>query len=182
MNNEQANTSQRSSLNASRWRFRSRARFICQTRHSSSGHDAANILLPVRSKFELESAVFSHFFRRAIVVRPLSTSTSPIANKKPSSTTSISGKSKSHSTITADSTLHFDCAVCVIPHPSKADKGGEDAFFTHPFAIGVSDGVGGWNDAGIDPSLYSRALVAGSLKAAQTNQSVQRKVLTPQFV
>lgn len=34
----------------------------------------------------------------------------------------------------------------VIPHPSKVDKGGEDAYFvsSNQKSIGVADGVGGW--------------------------------------
>lgn len=34
----------------------------------------------------------------------------------------------------------------VIPHPSKVDKGGEDAYFlsANKKSIGVADGVGGW--------------------------------------
>lgn len=59
--------------------------------------------------------------------------------------------------------VQFESTVRVIPHPAKAARGGEDAFFSHPFAIGVADGVGGWNEAGVDPSKYSRSLVAGSL-------------------
>lgn len=58
----------------------------------------------------------------------------------------------------------------MIPHPQKAARGGEDAFFSHPFAIGVADGVGGWNLGGVDPSAYSRALVAGALTSAEADQ------------
>jgi len=40
-----------------------------------------------------------------------------------------------------------------------AGKGGEDAFFVSDTlwgAIGVADGVGGWNEDGVDPALFSR--------------------------
>lgn len=47
--------------------------------------------------------------------------------------------------------------VC-IPHPEKADKGGEDAYFIQAHALGVFDGVGGWSSIGIDPGLYSKQL------------------------
>jgi protein phosphatase PTC7 len=67
----------------------------------------------------------------------------------------------------APGVLQFESAARVIPHPAKAARGGEDSFFSHPFAIGVSDGVGGWNEVGVDPSKYSRALVAGSLAAVE---------------
>jgi protein phosphatase PTC7 len=63
--------------------------------------------------------------------------------------------------------VQFESTVRVIPHPEKAARGGEDSFFAHPFAIGVADGVGGWNEVGVDPSKYSRALVAGSLAAIE---------------
>jgi len=38
-------------------------------------------------------------------------------------------------------------------------KGGEDAFFVSEAlwgAIGVADGVGGWNEDGVDSALFSR--------------------------
>lgn len=54
---------------------------------------------------------------------------------------------------------------------TKKDSG-EDAFFAttvggspHHVAFGVADGVGGWQDQGVDPSIYSQALcglMAGS--------------------
>ena len=47
-----------------------------------------------------------------------------------------------------------------IPHPDKVEKGGEDAYYANSNLLAVADGVGGWNNQGIDPSLYSRALCA----------------------
>lgn len=51
---------------------------------------------------------------------------------------------------------------------------GEDSFFVttigdskHDVAFGVADGVGGWQESGVDPSVYSQALsglMAGSAK------------------
>lgn len=48
------------------------------------------------------------------------------------------------------------------PHPHKKSKGGEDALFisADSRALGIADGVGGWADKGIDPSLYSRTLMS----------------------
>lgn len=46
----------------------------------------------------------------------------------------------------------------MIPHPEKAHKGGEDAFFDSEKMLVISDGVGGWNEQGIDPSKYSKFL------------------------
>jgi protein phosphatase PTC7 len=47
-----------------------------------------------------------------------------------------------------------------IPHPDKVAKGGEDAYYANTHLLAVADGVGGWNNQGVDPSLYSRALCA----------------------
>lgn len=46
----------------------------------------------------------------------------------------------------------------MIPHPEKAHRGGEDAYFNSSEMLVVADGVGGWNNQGIDPSKYSRFL------------------------
>ncbi len=48
----------------------------------------------------------------------------------------------------------------MIPHPQKIDKGGEDAYFMSKQMLVVADGVGGWNNHGIDPGLYSKFLCA----------------------
>ena len=52
----------------------------------------------------------------------------------------------------------FNIGVVKIPHFSKKEKGGEDAFESHEGMICVADGVGGWNDVGVDPSKYSKEL------------------------
>ena len=46
----------------------------------------------------------------------------------------------------------------MIPHPEKAHRGGEDAFYSSSQLLIIADGVGGWNNQGIDPSKYSRFL------------------------
>lgn len=48
----------------------------------------------------------------------------------------------------------------VIPHPDKMAKGGEDAYYANEYLLAVADGVGGWNEKGIDPAKYSRELVS----------------------
>lgn len=52
-------------------------------------------------------------------------------------------------------------AAASIPHPKKAETGGEDAYFVsmEHQAFGVADGVGGWAAEGIDPSEYPRKLI-----------------------
>lgn len=43
-----------------------------------------------------------------------------------------------------------------IPHFKKKKKGGEDSFYASDKLLVITDGVGGWNKVGIDPSEYSR--------------------------
>ena len=52
----------------------------------------------------------------------------------------------------------FNYANRIIPHPDKIQKGGEDAIYSDEKILVVADGVGGWNDVGIDPGLYSDEL------------------------
>ena len=47
----------------------------------------------------------------------------------------------------------------MIPHPEKAEKGGEDAGYASLSYLAVADGVGGWADSGVDPGLYSKKLI-----------------------
>jgi protein phosphatase PTC7 len=55
----------------------------------------------------------------------------------------------------------LEAGAGMIPHPAKADRGGEDAYFIcdRGYAMGVADGVGGWAEVGVDPGLYSRELM-----------------------
>ncbi|EEH60654.1 uncharacterized protein MICPUCDRAFT_5690, partial [Micromonas pusilla CCMP1545] len=50
-----------------------------------------------------------------------------------------------------------------LPHPDKVDKGGEDAWFAKigpdgGGAMYLADGVGGFNEQGVDPGLYARIM------------------------
>eukprot|EP01132_Coremiostelium_polycephalum_P005511 gene5511-6865_t len=74
---------------------------------------------------------------------------------------------------------HFYSGVCVIPHPNKRHKGGEDAYFISQDrkVLGVADGVGGWGDVGIDPSEYSNSLMQGS-KIASNSSTINRDPLS----
>ena len=54
---------------------------------------------------------------------------------------------------------HFQFGSHGIPHPEKAYKGGEDAYYAANSLLVVADGVGGWARRGIDPGLYSKELV-----------------------
>ncbi|KAM0953804.1 putative protein-serine/threonine phosphatase [Dioscorea sansibarensis] len=53
----------------------------------------------------------------------------------------------------------------LIPHPNKADKGGEDAFFVSNYNGGVfaiADGVSGWAVRNVNPALFSQELMANA--------------------
>lgn len=56
----------------------------------------------------------------------------------------------------------LESSWCIIPHPTKVDKGGEDALFLTPLSAGCADGVGGWAARGIDAGLYSGTLMRGA--------------------
>lgn len=45
----------------------------------------------------------------------------------------------------------------LVPHPDKAEKGGDDACLVleHQGVFGIMDGVGGWADKGVDTATYS---------------------------
>ena len=52
----------------------------------------------------------------------------------------------------------FNNGVIKLPHYSKIEKGGEDAYICHEGIICVADGVGGWSEIGVDPAKYSNEL------------------------
>jgi len=70
------------------------------------------------------------------------------------------------------STLRIRTGAKCIPDPEKADLPGgcgEDAYFiaTGKHTLGVSDGVGGWREQGVDSSKYSRCLMHNGKRAAE---------------
>jgi hypothetical protein len=40
----------------------------------------------------------------------------------------------------------------------KKNKGGEDSYFVNNRLLAIADGVGGWNEFGVDPAEYSKLL------------------------
>ncbi|PQQ06555.1 putative protein phosphatase 2C 26 isoform X2 [Prunus yedoensis var. nudiflora] len=59
--------------------------------------------------------------------------------------------------------LTFCVGTHLIPHPNKVEKGGEDAFFVSSYnggIIAVADGVLGWAEQDVDPSLFPKELMA----------------------
>ena len=76
--------------------------------------------------------------------------------------------------------LRFNHSVYWKPQPDKANKIGEDAYFSDPHLIVVADGVGGWIRVGIDSSKYSWALcklMASIFKKDQGSYSKNPKQL-----
>ncbi|PWA65824.1 protein phosphatase 2C 1 [Artemisia annua] len=58
--------------------------------------------------------------------------------------------------------LSIRAGTKLIPHPKKAGKGGEDAFFVSSYnggVIAVADGVSGWAEKDVDPAQFSRELM-----------------------
>ncbi|RLN87999.1 hypothetical protein BBJ28_00017205 [Nothophytophthora sp. Chile5] len=60
---------------------------------------------------------------------------------------------------------------------------GEDSFFLTPDVVGVADGVGGWNDNGVDPGKISRSLMRNASlfvrqQAARDQSPTTLEVLT----
>ena len=68
--------------------------------------------------------------------------------------------------------LRFEFEVCILPHPDKADRGGEDALFANNElnALGVADGVGSWYFRGVDPGIYAQELMRLTEVAIQAGQ------------
>ncbi|THF96102.1 hypothetical protein TEA_020839 [Camellia sinensis var. sinensis] len=63
--------------------------------------------------------------------------------------------------------------VYLLPHPSKASTGGEDAYFiVGQNWLGVADGVGSWSEEGIDPGIYSQELMENCRKIVSECNSV----------
>ncbi|KAI4305394.1 hypothetical protein L6164_028764 [Bauhinia variegata] len=63
------------------------------------------------------------------------------------------------------SDLSFSVGSYLIPHPNKVDRGGEDAFLVSNYnggIIAVADGVSGWAEEDVDPSLFPRELLANA--------------------
>ena len=67
----------------------------------------------------------------------------------------------------------------LVPHPDKAEKGGEDACFVlrELGAFGVMDGVGGWADEGVDPAAYSNTFAEKAAAAVIAGERDPRAVI-----
>ncbi|CAM6084808.1 unnamed protein product [Calypogeia fissa] len=66
---------------------------------------------------------------------------------------------------------YLNSGAAMIPHPEKASRGGEDAFFIEGNRwIGVADGVGGWANDGINAGLYARELMLNCAELARDSE------------
>lgn len=73
--------------------------------------------------------------------------------------------------------LQLLCGSSQIPHPKKAETGGEDSLFVCPksSAVGVSDGVGEWEwRFGLNPRAFADELMLGAQHAAQRTRGEAR--------
>ncbi len=72
--------------------------------------------------------------------------------------------------------VSIDWAAFYIPHPSKAEKGGEDAYFylesEGMSAAAVFDGVGGWNEEGVDPRIWAESMAVHTRDALITEPGI----------
>ncbi|KAL6867274.1 hypothetical protein ACP4OV_015298 [Aristida adscensionis] len=69
------------------------------------------------------------------------------------------------------SPLMLASGAAMLPHPSKAVTGGEDAYFIACDGwFGVADGVGQWSFEGINAGLYARELMDGCKKFVTERQ------------
>lgn len=68
----------------------------------------------------------------------------------------------------------------MIPQPGKTSQTGEDAYFISQdgSAVGVADGVGGWNSLGVDPSLYSASLMENAKEAVNLGIKIPVQILS----
>ncbi|CAN6484741.1 unnamed protein product [Victoria cruziana] len=72
--------------------------------------------------------------------------------------------------------LDLSSGVAMLPHPSKALTGGEDAFFlSNDSWLGVADGVGQWSLEGINAGLYARELMDNCFKLASDHGEIISK-------
>ncbi|KAB5520612.1 hypothetical protein DKX38_024931 [Salix brachista] len=107
---------------------------------------------------------------RASISRSLPTffpnllSSSSNRNSAPKKNKLLCYAASSH-TKTIRSEMSFCIGTHMIPHPKKVERGGEDSFFVSDYnggVIAVADGVSGWAERNVDPSLFPQELMANA--------------------
>ncbi|KAI3949304.1 hypothetical protein MKW98_023241 [Papaver atlanticum] len=69
--------------------------------------------------------------------------------------------------------LVLSSSAAMLPHPSKALSGGEDAFFIKCQRwLGVADGVGQWSLEGINAGLYAQELMENCGRIVSVSESI----------
>lgn len=61
---------------------------------------------------------------------------------------------------------------------SAPESCGEDSFFVSPSIVGVADGVGGWNENGVDPGEISRSLMRNANVFVKKNAEANVEITT----
>ena len=114
-------------------------------------------------------AIATDCLRRSNVFR---TGFSKTANVPKGSTHPFTSASTSDSLNTFN-TLKLISGVSAVPHPNKKKTGGEESHFVSACgrALGVSDGVGGWAELGVDAGEYSRELCSNMDRCVGNRQS-----------
>ncbi|CAN7010927.1 unnamed protein product [Brassica oleracea var. botrytis] len=72
--------------------------------------------------------------------------------------------------------LSLSAGAHAIPHPDKIEKGGEDALFVSSYrggVIAVADGVSSWAEQDVDPSLFSKELMANASRLVDDEEVVR---------
>ncbi|KAI3832231.1 hypothetical protein MKW92_050661 [Papaver armeniacum] len=83
--------------------------------------------------------------------------------------------------VVSTSGLVLSSSAAMLPHPSKALSGGEDAFFIKCQRwLGVADGVGQWSLEGINAGLYAQELMENCGRIVSVSESI--KVTEPDKV
>jgi serine/threonine protein phosphatase PrpC len=80
------------------------------------------------------------------------------------------------------SSRYFRFAASNIPHISKKEKGGEDAWVASHNLLVVADGVGGWANEGIDSGLFSKQLVSDIKMIFDANEAQELKSILVESV
>jgi protein phosphatase PTC7 len=110
---------------------------------------------------------------RVAALAPAARGTTPRSRVVPSAPGGPSAAaSRGASVVARASKLSLIATGANIPHPDKVAKGGEDAWFVRITKNGggemyVADGVGGFNEQGVDPGLYARVLTYEAAKAKE---------------
>lgn len=67
----------------------------------------------------------------------------------------------------------------IVANPANC---GEDSFFITPNVVGVADGVGGWNENGVDPGKISRSLMRNAALFVRQHSVKGEKVTAQQVL